>query len=329
MTPRLVLAVPVAFALFTAPAGEELVYGAEEDLELVRTYAWVTELELEEFDLTINGEELPEEFRSEMEMTSSREETYVARDVYGPSGDGRPESLVRTFESLEGADVTAGTGMDGEDLAEEEELSNALEGRTVVFVWDEDEEEFGVEFDDDGEDDEELLEELVEDMDLRGFLPDEEVEEGDSWALDVLTFEHLAGGLEVRAEDDPRDDEFHEQAADNMDGEAEATFTGVREEDGVRVAAIWITAELETWTEQTEDMEGTEVQTEMTHAIDYEGELLWNLDGGHLHGLELEGQLTMTQSLTGQEEMGGESFEIVQHMTFTGESTLSVRVERE
>ena len=57
--------------------------------------------------------------------------------------------------------------------------SSALEGETVMFEWDEDEEAYEVTSDaDDG-----LLADLRMDIDFAGFLPDGAVDEGDEWEL--------------------------------------------------------------------------------------------------------------------------------------------------
>ena len=66
------------------------------------------------------------------------------------------------------------------------EISSVLEGESVEFVWNEEEETHDVVLPDSSALEDEDLEGLIEDMDFRGLLPDGEVDEGDEWEIDLL-----------------------------------------------------------------------------------------------------------------------------------------------
>jgi len=321
---------------FLAPRSatpDEVTFSAEEGTELVRTFETSIDLALDEMSITYNGEEVPTELQEDMEWGITSEQLVVVHDVYGPLGDGRPRSLVRTFETAEGVQTFSASTPDG-DEEQETPLMNALEGRVVAFTWDDDEEEYAVEFaDDEGDDGEELLPDLREDMDLRAWLPDGAVEEGDSWEIELDDFELVdyPGGIDLDAEDSTeRERELQDLLDENTTGEVLATYQGTRDEDGTQVAVIFITATLETEAEQTAEEEGVEITTTTAAAHDVEGELLWDLEAGHLFGLELEGSLqwSMEEAASGEDEAGN-SFEFVQLTAFDGDYSIVVSVERE
>jgi hypothetical protein len=238
----------------------------------------------------------------------------------------------RSIDAAEGTQTFSASTPEG-DQEEETPLLTGLEGRVVRFTWDEDDEEYRVAFADDGEEDDELLEDLREDMDLRAWLPDGDVDEGDSWEIDIDDFDLVSSpsGIDLDAEDQTEEDEELDQLLeDNTTGEVEATYQGTREVDGVTVAVIFVTAEIETEAEQITDEEGAEVTNTTAMGYEVEGELLWNLDAGHLYGVLLTGDMrwSLSEGAVG-EGPDGEELEFLRVTELAGDLTVEVTVERE
>ena len=180
---------PAAVVLLaTGAALDEFGFHAEEGSRVVRTFEFEFEMELESMSMTVGGNDVPTDHIAGMEMSVGQSSHIVVTDEYGPAEGGRPLSLTRTYDELIGASSSSSSGPAGESDNDLDQ-SSALEGNTVVFTWDADAEEYDVEFAEDG--DEELLAGLEEDMDLRGFLPDDEVAEGESWETDIEPFRRV------------------------------------------------------------------------------------------------------------------------------------------
>ena len=330
-TTRLALFLPLSLAFALAPVAEEPSFHAAEGTELVRTFTSETVLELDDMSVTLDGND---HTFGEPELSLEGASTRVVADVFGPPGEGRPQRLVRTFQTLEGNQVESSTMPSGESGTEQTASSSELEDRVVAFVWDEDEGEYSVAFDDDGEEDGELLEGLVEDMDLRLFLPGEEVGEDDSWDVDVAAFRRIntPGGVNLvdeGSEDPERELEFERALDRGVDGELTATFRGLRDEAGRRVAVIAIEAEIETEAEQPQDRDDREVIVIVSLSYDMQGELLWDMQGGHLFSFELSGAVEYVRV---EESVfigpNGDEFEVVQTMSLSGDHRVEATVER-
>jgi hypothetical protein len=150
--------------------------------------------------------------------------------------------------------------------------SSELEGMSVVFTWNEDEEDFDVAFAEGMEGDEKLLVNLVESLDLREFLPPNEVSSQD-------------------------------EMVGELDGDIAAELVGIREEDGKRLAAIKLELDLSSASDLKEKM--SELKDQMPEGmgeIDFEsfdvefefkgeGELLWDLEQGLFHSLAISGDI--------------------------------------
>jgi hypothetical protein len=316
-----------ALALIVAtPATEELVFAVEEDTELVRTVETSISLELDEMSMTFGGEEVPPDHFEGLEETIAYEETLVVRDRFGPPGDGRPQSLVRTYEELGGVQT-----FETAEQEAERPQSSELEGLAVRFTWDEDEQVYERSFEDD-EGDDELLEPLLEDMDMRAFLPEDDVDEGDSWELAPEVFRNVnrPGGVDLVDESGERNSEMDEQMDENLDGTIEATFAGVREEDGVRIGVLEISIDVATQgEEELETDDGATVLRTAELSYELEGELWWDLDGGSLLSFELDGDVGMTSTNEAEVDLGGGAMEMVEVRVFSGSLSFRVGVERE
>ena len=200
------------------------------------------------------------------------------------------------------------------------------------FTWSDEEQDYEIAFADEGEDEDALLEGLFEDMDLRAFLPEDEVSEGDSWDIDPIEFRlaNSPGGVDFVGDDeDQAEEELEDDLDEAMDGDFTGTLRGTREEGGRRVAVIGLELELETSAEQTVDREEGEVLLEVAATFELEGELLWDLEGGHLAGLELDGTLEMREAETSIFVAPNDvEYEVVQTMEMSGDYRIAVQVER-
>jgi hypothetical protein len=303
---------------------DELAFRVEPGTTLVRTLTQSTEMELESMTIRMNGEELPADMLGDIDMSMQREDRYVITDVFEAVQDGRPTRLRRTFDDLGGHESMSFSGPDGEN-SDESEYASELEGKSVLFTWNEEDGAFDVSFADDQEGDSELLEELDEDMDLRSFLPEGEIVQGESWEIDVQVFNQTmdpGGDLHLVDTDEEKEQE-EDQFDENLSGEIRATYKGMIEEDGRRLAVIAIEAEIETFDEGQgfgggelpDGLEGRN-RTELTFSL--AGELRWDVAGGHAADYELsgEGGIEMSQSVSG--EMEGERFEQEQLLQLAG-----------
>lgn len=300
---------------FDDPEGRasSITFHPKEGLELSKSFRMTYEVELDEMTLSVGGEEVSMD-GTEMSMTLELEESVSVSDTYVAMGDGRPEKLRRTFDELAHSQKSSGTQV----LTTDEEYKSDLEGETVLFVWDEDEEECVASFED-SEADEDLLEELEEDMDLRGFLPEGEVEEGDSWELEASEMERLlslGGDLHFETGDEEEGEEADDlnrawdDALENLEGTITCTYSGDSEVDSRMVAAITIEAEFY----GSADADALTV----TMTFDLEGQLDWDLEGGHFVAFELGGEFDVDVEMTDGEALMTMSLD--GEISFTGEA---------
>ena len=327
--PRAILTVLpplVLLPLLGASAREDApVFAPEAGLVLQKTFEHHVERTIAEIELTVNDEgheiDIPD-------VTIVDHERIVVSDTYGEVEDGRPLELHRNFVSLGNTQT-----MTSEGEEREEEESSDLEDTTVVFTWNADEEEYGVEFAEGEDGDEDLLDELVEDMDLRVFLPEGEVSEGDSWTIGVDGYHALAspgGELAILGENGEEEEEreFREGIRDSMEGEWTAEWQGTRDEDGTSVGVIALTGEFTSEAEISfEPDEGITVTRSAELELSVEGELLWDMEAGHFDSAALQG--TFTLPFTEQTEIDREEFqgEMVNVTTFDGEMTWEITTE--
>ncbi len=312
----------------SAPDNLELTWAPEEGLVLVRTFEASHDFALVEASLSVDDEVHASDEVPDWEVAYS--ERIVVTDTLVSVGNGRPLELRRTFDELESE-----VAYSGDDLEEDFAYTSMsdLQGRTVRFVRAEDEDDFEVEGYEE-EIDEDLLDGLIEDMDLRAFLPDHEVEEGDTWEVSpaaYLAYMWPGGNLDFYMEDEGEVDEtsaeIGELLYESMDGEATVTYAGTRDEDGVRVAVLELEIEVEAEAEVEVEEPAPGTQTiRLFRSVS--GELLWNLEGGHLHSLHVDGEGgERTNYAFTVESPEGDEVEVEEGRAFEGEVSYSVTVE--
>lgn len=327
ISPRLLFASTLLLCVGSAAGG--LSFHAEEGTRVVRTLDFELEMEMESMSMTVGGNEVPSDHTDGAEMTMRESTHLVVIDEYGPLEEGRPATLRRTYEELGGETGSTSSGPGG-DAESSSDKSSDLEGATVLFTWDADEEEYSAEFEEGGDAD--LLDGLEEDLDLRGFLPAGEVAEGDTWQTDLEPFRRVfepGGDLSLVSEDAARA-EVDALLTENLEGEVRITYIGTRDEDGVEVAVLQLEIEAETEAQTSAAGPGDgEIEQLVTMEFELEGELTWALEAGHLHAFEVAGDLTAEMTNTSDFNSGDQVLEFVQTMSFEGEVSyaLSVRAE--
>lgn len=348
---RLALGALAASSLlaFTLP-DDALTFGPDQGSSLTKTFTSEMTFSLDDMNMTINGEAPP--MMPEMDMEMTKEDTIVITDEYASLKDGTVTKLKRTFETI-GQEISVESSM--EMMGETQETnptgsgSSALEGTTVSFTWNDDDEEYERAFEGDG-DDEDLLENLIADMDLRALLPDGEVSEGDEWDVDLITLVDIlapGGDLAIEVEMEGSDEmmggpdpemmtNLRELLGDLLEGEFTATYQGKRKADGLTMGVIAVSIDVESARDMSElmaesmDEADSPVPMELERAdvefsIVAEGELLWNMAAGEIHAFDVSGDASVAMDMAMSLDVG-EPMEMEMSMEMSGTISQSVRV---
>ena len=340
----LVPAVLVLPFLWAAAAPRDRVeFRVGSDLELTKTFKLRTELSQDSLSTLVNGNEAD---MGDMEMNVVSDELTTVTDVYGAMAEGRPAKLKRTYDKLTNhTTVDLNHPMMGEKEMEYTGKSG-LEGKTEVFALGDDG-EYQVAFAEGDKADEELLSELWEDMDLRLLLPKGEVKAGDTWKIEETSLAPLlapGGNLKVLPETEGNDmmggaqPGMSEMLGEVHAQEATGTYVGTEERGGTTVGVIKLKlVKVKSAKDMTEFarkaleagglQEGLEMSIDSADVeieLDGEGELVWDLKGGHIHSLDLSGTLHFTQDSTATMAMQGQKMKIESTSEMSGSFTRSV-----
>ncbi len=313
------LVLPILLA-FAAPLGGPR-FAPEEGATVTKSFETVSELTLDELSLIVNGSDVSGEIGM-FEIAFRNEQTVEVTDVYGVIANGRPVKLERTYDEISSAvsfEVFHEMGDESTDMPSTSEI----EGESVVFTWNEENGEYDVAFagDEEGEGDKKLLENLAEDMDLRAFLPGEDVSEGDTWKIEldqIATLMLPGGDLKLRPEENVDvdvemfealfEDDFSSVLDDLLTGKCECEFAGQSEVDGVAIAEIEIEIEIASNVDFSEILAAIfDIMAEQTGEVpellievadvdlDLEatGTLMWNLEAGVFQSFEMTGDMTI------------------------------------
>lgn len=272
----------------------------------------------EEEDLELDPSDL---FRMEQTLALAFTDTYERIE------EGDVRELVRRFEELKQTSSETEEGETTQDAS-----ASALEGRSVRFRWSEEEQEHEPSWvGEPGESS--LLEELELDCDGTGLLPAGAVEPGDAWEIEADALELLLGPSgELHLDPDAdEEDELDRRLMDELDGSVRGTYRGLREEDGRKLAVIFLEAKLSAEVEGEataaeegeEDEDGWKVgpmrQTSKLQ-LECSGEVLWDAAAGHMASFELAGDLTLENRVTQQVELpGGAAGDMVQIAVMRGD----------
>jgi hypothetical protein len=306
-------------------------FAVEEKSSLSKSFENHLKLESKDIKIFVEGHDEPIRPPGDIHVSIEDTTRIEVTDEYLEMSKGRPAKLRRTFDKLQEKEVqTARSENNGnEDDQEgehEKKQESALEGKTVLFTWNDDTSAFVASFPKDGGDPG-LLEDLTEDMDFRSVLPKGKVADGESWDVDAKAFDAvLDPGGDLKLEDKEKDaDEDSDQRVGkeirkHLTGKAHATWKGVREEDGKKLGAIAVSADLssEGDADSKSDVPG---KTHFKLEIELEGELLWDLAAGHFHSFQATGKVRLDTISTAKVEIGERTAEMRQELGLEGEGT--------
>lgn len=334
------------------PRGTSLAFTVSEGTSNTKTFTNSMTMSLDDMQMLLNGNESP--MMPQIDMTIVSDLAVTVTDEYVKMGDGRPAKLARTYDSLEQT-RTMEMEMDIMGQVQNQDSSTGSEsdllGETVHFTLTDG--EYVASFPS-GEGDEKLLENLAEDLDLRGLLPDGEVDEGAEWKIAPIVLKDiLVPGGDLKFVPDEADSadpmgmdsemgDFEDWFSDDIEGEILATFKGMKETDeGVKVAIISITVELANAVDLTEKMQeglenadlppeaGDMEMNSMDIEMELEGEatLLWDVAAGRAHSFDMESDIALLVDMSMSVSAQGMDMEIDQSMEFSGTMNASASVE--
>jgi len=331
---------------FSLGSGEALVFQPQAGATLTKTFTTTSNLELDDLSLLVSGQDVGEMI-GEIAISIEQEGKIEVTDTYKATAGGRPTELLRSFEAL-----TASMNFDISPAPPAEmpqvESASELEGKSVLFKWNPEEEAYDRSFPD-GEGDEELLEGLEEDMDLRFLLPGKEVAADETWTVELSELGLIlmpGGDLRMMPKDAEVDREamerfaelfsgFTEKYKDQLEGACTCTYKGTRDEDGVRVAEIAIELEVAAALDLTEILSeivqqsieesgaGDQVQfsfdsADLSMDFDGSGTLLWNPATGLVHAFQIGGDVGLSLDLAVGIEAMGESQDMDASLEMSG-----------
>jgi hypothetical protein len=315
-----------ALLLGRADLSDEPRFAVAEKTTLQKTFTREMKLESKSFRIVVDGEEHPIEGLGDIRISIEDSSRIDVTDHYLAMGKGRPMKLQRTFDKIAESEHQRAhpKGNEPGDADHERKEESELEGKTVLFTWNDEGSQFDVSFAE-GKDDEGLLAELDEDMDLRFLLPTTHVAEGQSWDLEPKVFASvLAPGGDLKLEENEEKDDSNakigKEVCKHLEGKAHATWKGVRTEDGRELGVIALAADLKS----EGDAEGKGEHAGKTHfrvEIELEGELLWDLAAGHFRSFQAGGKLGLDAARTATRKMGGKTVEMRQELEYQGESS--------
>lgn len=340
----------IPFLLALSSTGERVGYQPKEGASVAKKIVIESNASLDEMSMTMDGQDISSMMGS-MEMTINSSQTLAVSDRYIALGEGRPERLQRTFDEISSNTqlemknpmLPEGGAMDADVPG-----SSELEGMSVVFTWNADDDDYDVAFAEGTEGDEELLANLVENIDLREFLPPNEVSPGDTWTLTAQAARDAlapGGSLKIVPEKEGEmsgmgfgNNMSQDELIGELDGDITAEFVGVREEDGKRLAAIKLKLDINSANDlkdkmgdlQEEMPEGMPEMDVQSFDIEYEfkgeGELLWDLEQGLFHSFSISGEIGMIMDIAMSVDVQGDEKSIEQSMTFSGTQSIAMSV---
>lgn len=344
----------LAGVVLAAPEGKDtLAFHPAADASLSKVFATTSEFALDSASVVVDGQDVGA-MLGQIEFGLETSSNYEVTDLYKAVAGGRPVELLRTFDVLES---TATVSMSQAPEMPELTSASELEGKTVLFRWNAEKDEYERSFHE-SSGDEELLEDLEEDMDLRFLLPAEEVEVDGTWNVELealLAITMPGGNLHLMPEGEHADpeamemfegfmDSFGTTFGDLLEGQCVCTFKGVREEAGTRVGEVEIALEI-TGSMDLRELLNQLIESAMAEApaeidvdvdigtadlsLDYEGAgtLLWNLEAGRLHSFSLDGEVSFAVKLAASIDAMGENHSIDAALEMSGEMLNEVAIQ--
>ncbi len=289
----------LALALLGLSPTDSLVYRPSAELRLEREFASHFELQLSDWNVVMNGQDVPAQYLPKLAIESRTNVGFTARDEVLAARDGKLLAVRREYRDFAGSE-TSNVTIDGErDAASGDEAAKPSIGACTVLF----DERAGAASErrklEAGDVDAEALAALELDLDFARLLP---ADGGDEWELDVARlnpFGRRLAGIEFAFE--ARHDDRgapQEQLAANARGHWRLVRGEKREENGQSLCVVQLAGEFETdATRRTELIDvpvATGAADEHTKlALELHGELVWNATQGVLHSLEWSGEGAM------------------------------------
>lgn len=330
------LALPLT--LIVAFLADEVAFHPAAGSSVAKELSIDVELGLDDVSVSVNGDELPPEMLGQLgdeklivSILMGVTEKFVA------TKDGRPTDLLRTFDELS---IKAQFGED----SKETDGGENLQGKTVRFHWNEDEQRYDKSWHE-STGDAEKLDALTEDMDLRLLLPTKKVSEGDTWEVagDRLAPLFLPGGI-AGGDDDSEEtaaaeDEIRAQLATFLkDFKVVCKYAGQRDDGDVRVAEITFTFEgtpkidmgpvIERVAQAQGEVPDADVTATLSAKLKGEGKLDWNQAAGHMHAFEMQSELELELDLSADANEEGQSFQLEIGAKASGQVTWKMSAKR-
>ncbi len=345
MTWKILLYGGLLGAPFLALSVDDLTFAPAEGSTATRTWQEETELELVALVYAWDDQEKEQEGGG---LVVRNERRLVLTDRHLEVADGRIAKLERTYETL--TSLTTASAHDEKSGAFEAQAhgASALEGATVVFTWDDEDDTYVAAFaEGDAGLDEELLDGLTAAANLAPLLPPAGTEEGDDWEVEPAALAALlrfAG--EISLAPDLSDGGAAKAAfpgfllclaecGAELEGDLEVTWVGTEENDEGTLAALSLELDVSATRDASDAMAGLlstlgydekgrdRGTAELRSAFEGEGTLLWNLERGVAQRLELEGDLEIEYFTVN--DKGGIEYSTT--MTYAGTAALTVDVE--
>jgi hypothetical protein len=347
-----VLLVPALLPNHVSP--DRIRFAPTEGSSVTKTFENKAEFTLQNMSLTINGQDSPT--KPEMEMTITSNQKVVVSDEYVSNRDGAPKKLRRSYDEL-GSTVSIAMKMAMMGNSQNKDQSSTgeseLQGKKVLFTWDPDKSEYHKTFEP-ALDKDSLLKDLEEDMDLRILLPKEEVKEGASWEIeDVKAFASVlapGGNLSIVPKDMGSEEmsmgmpgmgSMGDWLRGALEGSAKATFTGVREVDGAKMAVIKVEAKITVSKDMTDIVQDAMKKAKLPpeagdlsidhmdvdYKLDAEGTLMWDIAAGHAHSFEMSGPSHANMDMAMKLSPGGQKMSLEYGMELSGTTSLKVEVK--
>jgi hypothetical protein len=309
------LAAPLLCAL--SPLADDVSFHPSDGSDVTRRYTVELDFELGDLSIVADGQDISEMVPTD-QMNGAAQLAMKVTESFVRTADGKPLELIRSFEEMSGEAGPEGSKEAIEDF-------DKLQGKRVRFVWNEDEGDYDVSFHE-SEGDEEDLEGLLPDMDLRALLPGKAVSPGDTWSVDAR---ELSSVLLFGNEPNLGEDEFDQVVQSAIVPQIEALldqfkttceYQGERVVDGHKVGAISVvlhgegSLDLSQLILEAVQMQAGEGQVDLDVStarlgitFDSRGELLWDLEQGHLRAFDMTGDADLSIEISASADVQGES----------------------
>lgn len=309
------LAAPLLCAL--PPLADDVSFHPSDGSDVTRRYSVDLDFEMGDLSITADGQDISEMVPTD-QMNGGAKLAMKVTESFVRTVEGKPLELIRSFEEMSGE-----AGPEGNKEAIED--FDKLQGKRVRFLWNEDEGDYDVSYHE-SEGDEEELEGLLPDMDLRALLPGKAVSAGDTWSVDARQLSSvLLFGNEPKLGEDEMDQVVQSALVPQLEAlmdqfKTNCEYLGERVVDGHKVGAVAVTLhgegslDLSQLILEAVRMQAGENQVDidvstakLNVTFDSKGELLWDLEQGHLRAFDMTGDADLSIEISASADVGGES----------------------